>query len=238
MKLKTDKNIKSLRGNWNFSGKVPNNFLEHVKKSIPFYEETHELILDYAEYFCKQNSICYEIGSATGELTKKLAKRFKDKQTKIIGIDNEKSMINFAKKNTTNSIKNLSYLNKDIVKMNLKKSDLIISFYTIHFIEPKFRQEIFNKIYESLNWGGALILFEKVRAPDARFQDMSINLYNNFKYRKGFDHAEIYNKSESLKSVLEPYSSKANLDFLKRAGFKDFMTIFKFISFEGFLAIK
>ena len=48
----------------------------------------------------------------------------------------------------------------------------------------------------------------------------------------------IYNKSLSLRSTLEPFSSNANKDFLKRAGFKDIMTIQKYCSFEGFLAIK
>ena len=45
-------------------------------------------------------------------------------------------------------------------------------------------------------------------------------------------------KTISLKGVLEPFSSKANIDFLKRAGFKDIIIIFKYICFEGILAIK
>ena len=49
---------------------------------------------------------------------------------------------------------------------------------------------------------------------------------------------QIINKSSSLKSVLEPFSSKGNLDLLKRAGFKDTICIFKYACFEGILAIK
>ena len=37
---------------------------------------------------------------------------------------------------------------------------------------------------------------------------------------------------------MEPFSSDANLKMLKRAGFKDIITILKFLNFEGFLAIK
>ena len=51
--------------------------------------------------------------------------------------------------------------------------DVIISYYTMQFIPPSIRQEAFNNIFKSLNWGGAFIFFEKVRAPDARFQDFS-----------------------------------------------------------------
>ena len=86
-------------------------------------------------------------------------------------------------------------------------------------------------------WEEALF-FEKVRAPDARFQDMTTTMYNDFKLNQGFNEKEILNKTKSLKGVLEPFSSKANIQLLKRAGFKDIMCIFKFINFEGFLAIK
>ena len=56
----------------------------------------------------------------------------------------------------------------------------------MQFIKPKVRQKVFNKIYNSLNWGGAFILFEKVRAPDARFQDITTQLYSEFKKKNGF----------------------------------------------------
>ena len=38
--------------------------------------------------------------------------------------------------------------------------------------------------------------------------------------------------------MLEPFSTRGNLDLLERAGFTDHMTVFKRLSFEGFLAIK
>ena len=82
------------------------------------------------------------------------------------------------------------------------------------------------------------MLFEKVRAPDARFQDMANSIYSDYKENNGLSSEEILNKTKSLKSVLEPYSSKANTDFLLRAGFKDISTVFKYINFEGFIAIK
>ena len=38
--------------------------------------------------------------------------------------------------------------------------------------------------------------------------------------------------------MLEPFSTQGNLDLLARAGFKDVMTLIKYVCFEGFLAIK
>ena len=115
---------------------------------------------------------------------------------------------------------------------------MITSFYTIQFIHPSKRQKIFNKIYKSLNWGGAFIFFEKVRAPDARFQDILSQMYQDYKIDQGYSADEIVSKSRSLKGVMEPFSSKANVELLKRAGFKDIISIMKFLCFEGWLAIK
>ena len=113
--------------------------------------------------------------------------------------------------------------------------NFIILYYSIYF---KKRQKIINKIYKGLNWGGAFFLLEKVRGSDARFQDMLTQTYNEFKVSEGFSADQIMAKSNSLKGVLEPFSTSGNLSLLKRAGFKDIMTVFKYGCFEGFLAIK
>ena len=146
-------------------------------------------------------------------------------------------MVESARKNNS-KFENVKIELKDIIKANLKKSDYITSFYTVQFIHPSKRQKIFNKIYKELNWGGGFLFFEKVRAPDARFQDMMSLIYNDFKLDNNFSPNEIIAKSRSLKGVLEPFSSDANIELLKRAGFKDITTVFKFVCFEGFLAIK
>ena len=86
--------------------------------------------------------------------------------------------------------------------------------------------------------GGCFFIFEKVRAPDARFQDIITQIYTDYKIEQGYSSEEILSKSKSLKGILDPYSSSANILMLKRAGFKDITSVFKFLCFEGFLAIK
>ena len=234
--MKVDKKLSSLSSGWSFSGKVAENFQEHVTKSVPFYSECHELICDLSEFFVNDQSICYEIGSSAGELINKMYLRNEHKKANWIGFDIEKDMVKVAKKKIKS--KQVKIFHKDIVTNDLKKSDLIVSYYTMQFIKPKVRQQVFDKIYNSLNWGGAFILFEKVRAPDARFQDITTQLYSEFKKKNGFTAEEILNKTSSLTSILEPFSSKANIDIMKRSGFKDILSIFKYVNFEGFLAIK
>jgi trans-aconitate methyltransferase len=97
----------------------------------------------------------------------------------------------------------VTIIEDDARNFEFEPTDLIISYYTIQFIPPRDRQKLFDKLYNALNWGGALIMFEKVRAPDARFQDMMVGMYNEFKLDQGFDYEEIVTKTRSLKGVLE-----------------------------------
>ena len=146
-------------------------------------------------------------------------------------------MIDLAQKKHQNS-DNVNFVNDDIVDVELESADLIVSYYTLQFIAPRYRQVIVDKIYQSLNWGGAFLLFEKVRAPDARFQDIMTELYVDYKLDNDFEPMEIFAKTRSLKGVLEPFSTAGNIDLMKRAGFVDFMSVIKYVNFEGFLAIK
>lgn len=236
--MEVGQNINTERANWNFGAKVPDTFVEHMRQSVPSYDEGHDLICRLSDFFCLGDSISYEIGVSTGELIKKLALHNRHKpEIRWVGLDIEPAMIKKAESHCRD-MANIALLCEDIRLFELEKSDLIVSYYCIQFIAARYRQDLFNKIYASLNWGGAFVLFEKVRAPDARFQDIQVALYNEFKLRNGFSADEILNKSLSLKGVLDPFSTEGNLGLLRRAGFTDIMTVMKNIGFEGFLAIK
>ncbi len=94
----TGDNIVAENANWKFSGDMVKKFEEHVSKSVPLYREGHDLILKISDYFIKDDSICYELGTSTGVLSYKLAERFKNRGAKFIGIDIEEDMISLAKK--------------------------------------------------------------------------------------------------------------------------------------------
>ena len=231
-------NIMTKNSQWKFSGKTAKNFDKHISKSVPLYQWSHDIALKTSDFFLTEKGNSYDLGCSTGTFLKQICKRNNNyKKIKFTGVDEIKDMCNLAKKKNQKN-KNVRIVNTNINSLKLKKSVLITSFYTIQFIHPSKRQKIFNKIYKSLNWGGAFIFFEKVRAPDARFQDILSQMYQDYKIDQGYSADEIVSKSRSLKGVMEPFSSKANVELLKRAGFKDIISIMKFLCFEGWLAIK
>jgi len=165
---------------------------------------------------------------------------------RCVGIDVEQDMIEVAKakiklpsaSSNKQTSSTLDFQCGDLLDYDLEPCDLVVCYYTMQFINTAVRQVVFDKIYDSLNWGGAFLLFEKVRNSDARFQDIAALLYTDYKIRQGYTPDEIITKSQSLKGILEPFSSEGNIGLMKRAGFVDITTIQKYICFEGFLAIK
>lgn len=229
MKLKT--------GAWSFGGKIPNKFERHIAKSVPLYLEGHQTIVRLSDYFLKEGSICYDIGCSTGNLLKKINKHTNKKNIKFFGVEKEKNMYNFARSQTKNE-KKIKLINKDFNSITTKKSDLIISYYTFQFVNPSMRQNMLRKIFKTLNWGGAFIMFEKIRGNDARFDNILNSLYIDFKEDNKLSTQDILLKSKSLRGVLEPFSDFGNLGLMKRAGFRDIQPILQYLCFKGYLCIK
>lgn len=222
-------------GSWTFEN-ISDSFDEHVRDSVPGYDLSHEIICLLSDFFISYKSRYVDIGCSTGTLTRKIYDRHHQKFPEVIGLDSVETMVDKCQHSLDSRF--ITYKLSNIITDALpKECDMFTSIYTLQFIAPKYRQAVFDKIYHSLNWGGAFFLFEKVRAPDARFQDIISQAYINYKLKK-FSAIEIISKSNSLTGVMEPFTSNANLGFLARAGFTDICTIAKFLCFEGILAIK
>ena len=232
-----DNRITAENAAWTFSG-IADEFDEHVIKSVPLYEMGHDLVCKLSDFFLPENAVVTELGTSTGALAGKFLRHNAARgDIRYVAVDREEGMLELARQRCAEDPR-VTFLNEDIVTYPIEKSTMVLSYFTLQFIPPRSRQDVYDRIYDALEWGGALVLFEKVRAPDARFQDIANQLYHEFKLDQGFDEVEILNKQRSLKGILEPFSTQGNIDMLRRAGFVDIMPMIKYVSFEGFLAIK
>ncbi len=222
-------------GEWKFNEAVIDTFEEHIKKSVPQYDEAHNIVTKISDYFLVDQDTAVDLGCSTGSLLRKIAKRHLTKDIKLIGYDNSLSMIKKAKEMSKD--KRLEFYSLDGLAFE-QRSSLILSIFTGQFIRPKLRQLYIDNIYANTDWGGGFCFFEKVRGSDARYQDILTSIHWDWKFDNGYTKEEVINKWSSLKAVMEPFSEQGNIDMLKRAGFKDIETVWKWGPFQGFLAIK
>ncbi|MBR6403070.1 MAG: methyltransferase domain-containing protein [Eubacterium sp.] len=230
--------IQKDHASWDFHGKqLVDHFHDHISNSIMSYTEGHRIICYLSDYFCRNGSICYDLGASTGELLRELAAYHKGKKIQWRGLDIVPEMVEKASEQSK-EFANVKFEEADLLTYSFEQTDLFTSYYTLQFINPSQRQSIVNKVYNSLNYGGAFIMFEKVQEQSGLFQDISNMVYSEFKISKGFSYEEVMAKSLAIKGVLVPNTSLENVDLLKKAGFKKIYKFFKSMCFEGILAIK
>jgi tRNA (cmo5U34)-methyltransferase len=235
---KVDDLITTLPGNWKFDEQVAQNFDSHVVKSIPLYADSQKTVVDISDWFIRNGSIVYDIGSATGETLFLLAEKHRNKNSvQLIGIESSNPMIQEARKKCTSS--NIYFLNQDVTEIrNFNHSSLITSLYTIQFLPFSERKKLFEKIYSGLLDGGAFILAEKVRAESSFFEDLWLELHWDYKARQGLSSSMIIEKAKSLRGILDPLPLSSNIKLLRSVGFGLVEVITKWCNFVTLVAVK
>jgi tRNA (cmo5U34)-methyltransferase len=228
--------IRAAPGAWTFGDGVAASFDAHVTRSVPFYRETHRLIEHLSDDLLAPGSRVYDLGCSTGLLTHRLATRHATRAVEVVGVDCEPEMVARARCRCA-SCPSVTIVEADVAAFELLPADLVVAHYTLQFVSPPVRAGTVERIASALDPGGALLLFEKVRAPDARLDALMTARYHDWKRAQGYRDSEIAAKALSLEGVLEPFTSAMNLEMLTAAGFDRVLPLFRWLNWEGVLAV-
>ena len=130
------------------------------------------------------------------------------------------------------------FLKKDFLNYDFSNSNAIVANYTIQFIRPLKREKLIKKIYDSLNENGVFLMSEKLITEHKKLNKIMIDIYYEYKKKKGYSEYEIAQKREALENVLIPYTMQENIEMLKNAGFNNIEIIFRWNNFATFIAFK
>jgi len=223
-----------------FNEPVARVFDDMLERSIPFYKECQQMVIDLALNFAQKDSAVYDLGCSTGTLLRHLARTIPEKQKiRFVGLDNSDAMLKKARGKLKGYLKRCDLVEADLEgDFELADASVAIMNYTLQFLPPRRRAAMLKKIYRGLRPGGGLILIEKVRGESDGLNDLFIEEYHAYKHRQGYSKLEIAKKRESLEKVLVPLKPGKNRDLLETAGFRQVDIFFKWFNFAGFLAIK
>ena len=210
-----------------FSFDTINDFDAHIERSIPDYALLRNSVLHLSDYFILPNHSVYDVGCSTGKLLMSLHK--KHPNIKMIGIDNSDNLLPAHDE----IIFQCHDLNTDY---SFGDASLIISLFTLQFLNKKARLPLLRNMRGGLCTGGALIIAEKVYCDDGITQDMFTSAYYQYK-EKSFTPKEILDKEKSLRGLLHPLTTEDNHELLHLAGFHKIITFYKYFNFEAYLCI-
>jgi tRNA (cmo5U34)-methyltransferase len=228
---------KSITKQFEFDEEVASVFDDMLNRSVPFYKEMQRLTINFALNYLEDEDKVYDLGCSTASTLIELSKH-SSKKLQLIGIDNSEAMLERA----TNKCKafgvDIKFINEDLHNTSFDDAKLIISNYTLQFIRPLQREKLVKKIYNSLQNNGVFIFSEKVISSDKVLSKQSIDEYYEFKKTQGYSEYEISQKREALENVLIPYTEEENKKMILDAGFAHCETLFKWVNFATFIAIK
>ncbi|RXJ83422.1 carboxy-S-adenosyl-L-methionine synthase CmoA [Arcobacter sp. CECT 8985] len=228
---------KSIKKQFEFDEDVASVFDDMLNRSIPFYKQMQELTIKFALNYLNKDDYVYDLGCSTASTLIELGKQ-SNVNLNLIGIDNSSAMLARAKKKCKAFGIDIDLKNEDLLSTSYKDAQLIISNYTLQFIRPLQREKLIKKIHDSLKEKGIFIFSEKVISNDKILNKQSIDIYYEFKKNQGYSEYEISQKREALENVLIPYTDEENKKMILDAGFTHFETIFKWVNFATYIAIK
>ena len=233
-----DDTISAVPGEWRFDKNVSQAFDSHVRKSVPFYDEIQRMVIELSEYFVRDQSVVYDLGSSTGTTLELLSNAHAGKEdAQFIGVDLSKFMIKEARKKVNRP--NVRFRHKNVLEVEFDPAaNFVTSLFTMQFLTLAERRTMLARIHDGLIEGGGLLIVEKVGAEHSGFEDMWTELYWDFKRRQGFSPEQILEKANSIRGVMKPLTVQENLDLLWQTGYSRVDMFFKWYNWAGILAIK
>ena len=228
---------KAINKQFEFDEEVASVFDDMLNRSVPFYKEMQRLTINFGLKFLEEEDRVYDLGCSTASTLIELAKHSPFK-LKLIGVDNSEAMLARAQKKCKAFGVDIELINDDLHNISYENAKLIISNYTLQFIRPLQREKLVKKIYNNLQKNGVFIFSEKVISSDKILGKQSIDEYYEFKKAQGYSEFEISQKREALENVLIPYTEEENKKMILDAGFTYCETLFKWVNFATFIAIK
>lgn len=230
--------------NWTFSNTdVANNFDDHVRQSVPLYDELQEMVAHISRYFVRNDDLIIDYGCSTGNTLHHIQKYMSSyRNYAYLGIDNSIEMLSVAESRLNNATlgNNLRWADsfKEAVDFAEKPASVIISLYTMQFTNIENRQKEFQAMYNALRPGGCLIISEKTRPESAQLSEMMYDLHHDMKIRNGLSTQDNHKKSQSLRGVMEIISLESLQIALKKAGFDTVETFLRWHNFVGIICVK
>jgi tRNA (cmo5U34)-methyltransferase len=188
--------------NWSFHNEeIANNFDNHVREQLPWYDLVTNAVVHIGRHYIQDESLVYDIGASNGNIARALTPILKQRNAYIVGIDNSKDMVNNYKSDYSD-IRLADALTFDYVQ-----SDLIVCFLTMMFIPPKHRSMLIDRLMESLNKGGALVIVDKCLPVSGYPSIIMSRLALNEKLNSGATPKDIIDKELSLSGVQIPINT-------------------------------
>ena len=225
------------QGAFSFDENVAQVFDDMILRSIPLYADVQRSIPFLAGLLDHDPIKIVDLGCSTGTSLIHVARSMPDRTLELIGVDNSPAMLEkcHQKLAALELEQQIATHVADIRDFEFSGASIVLMNYTLQFIDVQARPQILTRIRQSIRPGGFLLVSEKVIHQDPAMDDALVELYFEFKRRRGYSELEIARKRDALENVLVPLSIDGNLELFRSAGFHRIELLLKWFNFATFV---
>lgn len=209
-----------------FDFNTVDDFDKHIELSIPNYNFLIENVKYMTECLVDGGTNMLDIGCSTGKMLFDIKK---ETSCSYIGYDISNLLPKYNDSNL--SFRDTNVITDDIIN----NCSVITSIFTLQFLPRNKRQCVIDKIYNSLNKGGAFIMCEKTYSNNSLIGDITNSIYYKYKL-KSFTADEILEKQQKLAVTMK--LNTTDEIFKELSMFSHVEVFWKSYGFVGFIAIK
>lgn len=223
-----------------FDEAVARVFPDMIQRSVPGYTTIIPMIGLLSERYAQDQTTCYDLGCSLGASTLAMRHGLKQKQCKIIAVDNAPSMIERCRHyiELDNEATPVDLRCQDIRSLQFEPCSLTTLNFTLQFLPPEERLPLLKNIAEATLPKGALLLSEKITFDVPQHQHHLEQLHWLFKKANGYSELEISQKRSAIEKVLLSDTLETHQKRLQDAGFSESFVWYQCFNFVSILALK
>jgi len=138
---------------FSFDENVAKVFDDMIHRSVPGYDAIVSMIGVLAERYVMPGTCCYDLGCSLGAVTFKILENIRDRQCRIVAVDNSEAMINKLRERLIdNELQTkVDLLQKDIRDIDIANASMVVLNFVLQFLEPDQRTSWLRNIYDLCN---------------------------------------------------------------------------------------
>jgi tRNA (cmo5U34)-methyltransferase len=222
-----------------FDTEVTKVFDSMAVRSIPNYDESHNVHIEMFKHLIAEERVILDIGASTGKLFREIKR--------ILGVTAaERGAECIALDPSAPMLDRLSFEHPYVQRVNTgipssyqleRKADLVFLLYVLQFIYPDQREDAVEWVANNTAPGGVVVIGEKNFMPDLLVEKASKELYYRFRRGNGYSIEEIEAKTAALANSMWTYSLEQSKELFTSRGFTVIDTL-RWLQFGTFIAIK
>jgi tRNA (cmo5U34)-methyltransferase len=220
-------------GGWEFNAAVVDQFPEHVRASVPFYEQIQGLVAEVSDWYLPSGGVLADLGASTGVTVGQVLRRHPDRVITAHLYDQQPLMLERAQKSLATVIgTRRAWYHCQRIQEPLAHTDadLTVCLFTLQFLPLADRVEALRLARQAAAGTGVLLVAEKIRPTDSRWAEIANDVSHDYKSVHGIADSAIRAKARALRGVLIPYPEYTLRNVITEAGWQAPEVLFRWHS--------